>query len=131
MKPKALFAGYPIAGLLNYPYLAYLPKLTGTAMWQFTSAHANGGLDGNIDFTGITKRVYSAAKIQKSKPKYFIVTDVYRKWQVRLITGSNHWSSHYVSYGSRWKVYGEKKLKGMKCYLIGKSLYIPIKYVHK
>ncbi|WP_281827803.1 hypothetical protein [Lactobacillus amylolyticus] len=110
MKPKALFAGYPIAGLLNYPYLAYLPKLTGTAMWQFTSAHANGGLDGNIDFTGITKRVYSAAKIQKSKPKYFIVTDVYRKWQVRLITGSNHLSS----YGSRWKVYRAKKLKGMQ-----------------
>lgn len=130
--PHSLWiAGYPIAGLLNYPYLAYRPTLTGTAIWQFTSAHANGGLDGNIDFTGITKRGYSATKIKKSKPKYFIVTDVYRKWQVRLITGNNRWSSHYVSYGSRWKVYGQKKLKGMQCYLIGKSLYIPVKYVHK
>lgn len=36
------------------PLFDYFPSMPGIAIWQFTSSYKSGGLDGNVDLTGIT-----------------------------------------------------------------------------
>lgn len=40
------------------PNFNYFPSMDGIAIWQFTSNYIQGGLDGNIDLTGITDNGY-------------------------------------------------------------------------
>ncbi|NRE38940.1 1,4-beta-N-acetylmuramidase, partial [Enterococcus faecalis] len=50
---------YPIDGVSPYPLYAYFPSMDGIGIWQFTSAYIAGGLDGNVDLTGITDSGYT------------------------------------------------------------------------
>lgn len=58
--PNSLWiAAYPIDGVSPYPLYAYFPSMDGIAIWQFTSTYIAGGLDGNVDLTGITDNGYT------------------------------------------------------------------------
>ncbi|EHV0174089.1 LysM peptidoglycan-binding domain-containing protein, partial [Enterococcus faecalis] len=58
--PNSLWiAAYPIDGVSPYPLYAYFPSMDGIGIWQFTSAYIAGGLDGNVDLTGITDSGYT------------------------------------------------------------------------
>lgn len=76
---KRILAAYPtslwIAAYKDYsvttkPDYAYFPSMDGVAQWQFTSMYRAGGLDGNVDLTGITQNGYRKGDAAKpvSKP---------------------------------------------------------------
>lgn len=55
-------AAYPYSYAVTEPDMNYFPSMDGVAIWQFTDKYAHsGGLDGNIDLTGITKSGYTAS----------------------------------------------------------------------
>lgn len=65
---KRILKNFPdsfwIAAYMNYkvmsnPNYNYFPSLPGISIWQFTSTYIAGGLDGNVDLTGITYKGYS------------------------------------------------------------------------
>lgn len=76
---KRILAAYPnslwIAAYKDYnvttvPDYRYFPTMDGVAQWQFTSCYRAGGLDGNVDLTGITQNGYRKGNANKpvSKP---------------------------------------------------------------
>lgn len=76
---KRILAAYPnslwIAAYKDYnvtttPDYVYFPSMDGVAQWQFTSMYKAGGLDGNVDLTGITQNGYRKGDANKpaSKP---------------------------------------------------------------
>lgn len=59
----AAYANYRVTSTPNYNYF---PSMNGVAIWQFTSMYRAGGLDGNVDLTGITKSGYDGKKTSSS-----------------------------------------------------------------
>lgn len=58
--PNSLWiAGYPSNNVTPEPLYNYFPSMDGVAIWQFTSTYIAGGLDGNVDLTGITDNGYT------------------------------------------------------------------------
>ena len=75
---KRILAAYPdslwIAAYKDYkvtttPDYAYFPTMDGVAQWQFTSMYKAGGLDGNVDLTGITQNGYRKGDASKPSSK--------------------------------------------------------------
>ncbi|EMW5994206.1 LysM peptidoglycan-binding domain-containing protein [Enterococcus faecalis] len=59
--PNSLWiAVYPSYEVTPEPLYAYFPSMDGVGIWQFTSTYIAGGLDGNVDLTGITDNGYTA-----------------------------------------------------------------------
>ncbi|HCY8998223.1 TPA: LysM peptidoglycan-binding domain-containing protein [Enterococcus faecalis] len=59
--PNSLWiAAYPSYEVTPEPLYAYFPSMDGVGIWQFTSTYIAGGLDGNVDLTGITDNGYTA-----------------------------------------------------------------------
>ncbi|MEE6727437.1 GH25 family lysozyme [Pediococcus acidilactici] len=61
-------AAYPDYLVRSVPYWGVFPAIDGVAIYQFTSTYISGGLDGNIDLTGITQNGYNGKKPTPSKP---------------------------------------------------------------
>ncbi len=60
--PNSLWiAGYPSYNVTPEPLYNYFPSMDGVAIWQFTSTYIAGGLDGNVDLTGITDSGYTGS----------------------------------------------------------------------
>ena len=58
--PNSLWiAAYPSYDVTPSPLYNYFPSMDGIAIWQFTSTYIAGGLDGNVDLTGITDNGYT------------------------------------------------------------------------
>jgi LysM repeat protein len=58
--PNSLWiAAYPSYEVTPEPLYNYFPSMDGIAIWQFTSTYIAGGLDGNVDLTGITDSGYT------------------------------------------------------------------------
>ncbi|EME3566943.1 LysM peptidoglycan-binding domain-containing protein [Enterococcus faecium] len=58
--PDSLWiAAYASNYVTNTPNYNYFPTMDGVAIWQFTSNYISGGLDGNVDLTGITDNGYT------------------------------------------------------------------------
>ncbi|MFT2210230.1 LysM peptidoglycan-binding domain-containing protein [Klebsiella pneumoniae] len=59
--PNSLWiAAYHSYEVTPEPLYNYFPSMDGIAIWQFTSTYIAGGLDGNVDLTGITDNGYTA-----------------------------------------------------------------------
>ncbi|WP_326931281.1 GH25 family lysozyme, partial [Enterococcus avium] len=60
--PDSLWmAAYPNYNVTPYPNYNVFPSMDGVAIYQFTSTYVAGGLDGNIDLTGITDNGYNGS----------------------------------------------------------------------
>lgn len=58
--PNSLWmAAYPDYNVTPTPNYNVFPSMDGVAIYQFTSTYVAGGLDGNIDLTGITDNGYT------------------------------------------------------------------------
>lgn len=58
--PNSLWmAAYPSYNVTPTPNYDVFPSMDGVAIYQFTSTYIAGGLDGNIDLTGITDNGYT------------------------------------------------------------------------
>lgn len=60
-------AEYPNYQVTTEPDYNFFPSFTNVQLFQFTSTYASGGLDGNVDFTGITENGYKGGNAQKPK----------------------------------------------------------------
>lgn len=60
-------AEYKDYQVTSEPDYNYFPSFTNVQLFQFTSTYASGGLDGNVDFTGITENGYKGGNAQKPK----------------------------------------------------------------
>ena len=57
--PDSLWvAGYKDYSVTAKPDFAWFPSLPGISIWQFTSVHRAGGLDGDVDLLGVTAKGY-------------------------------------------------------------------------
>ena len=52
-------AEYPDYSVRRYPNYGFFPSFNNVAIFQFTSTYIWGGLDGNVDLTGITDNGYT------------------------------------------------------------------------
>lgn len=67
--PNSLWiAAYPDYQIRALPDYGVFPSLPGIALYQFTSMHAAGGLDGNVDLLGITDNGYTKQPVAPSTP---------------------------------------------------------------
>mgnify|MGYP000741017200 FL=1 len=67
--PNSLWiAAYPNYEVTPVPNYSFFPSMDGISVFQFTSTYVAGGLDGNVDLTGITDNGYGEQKGQEVKP---------------------------------------------------------------
>lgn len=52
-------AEYPDYSIRRYPNFGFFPSFNNVAIFQFTSTYTYGGLDGDVDLTGITDSGYT------------------------------------------------------------------------
>ena len=62
-------AEYPDYNVRTVPNYNFFPSFNNVAIFQFTSTYAPGGLDGNIDLTGITDNGYTKNTKPAIKPQ--------------------------------------------------------------
>ena len=135
-------ASYPTMSALATADFNYFPSMDGVAIWQFTRNWRGLGVDGNVAVAEINAT--SATPAPKSKPKpnpkdtsadFNHVVKVKNlgpgkaSWKVRLLSKDGHYTDSYVPQGSSWKTAKVMTIKGKKCYLIGKDLWIPDEFV--
>lgn len=131
-------ASYPTMAAVSTADFNYFPSMDGVAIWQFTSNWRGLGVDGNVAVAEINAT--SATPAPKPKPKatsndFNHVVKVKNlgadkaSWKVRLLSKDGHYTDSYVPQGSSWKTAKVMTIKGKKCYLIGKDLWIPDEFV--
>ena len=136
-------ASYPTMSAVSAADFSYFPSMDGVAIWQFTSNWHGLGVDGNVTLVDLNSDDKPKAEVKpkpKPKPKptaneFSHVVKVKNlgpgkaSWKVRLLSKDGHYTNSYVPQGSRWKTAQVATIKGKKCYLIGKDLWIPDEYV--
>lgn len=132
-------ASYPTMAAVSTADFGYFPSMDGVAIWQFTSNWKGLGVDGNVALVDLNSASASPAKPKpKAKPAATDFKGVVKvnslgpgkaSWKVRLLSSDGHYTEKYVPQGSSWKTAKVMTIKGMQCYLIGKDLWIPAKYV--
>lgn len=131
-------ASYPTMAAVSTADFGYFPSMDGVSIWQLTSNWHGLGVDGNVAVAEIN----AAEPAPKPKPKpkatatdFSGVVKVNNlgpgkaSWKVRLLSKDGHYTNSYVPQNSRWKTSKVATIKGKKCYLIGKDLWIPAEYV--
>ncbi|MGL5896976.1 MAG: LysM peptidoglycan-binding domain-containing protein [Lactococcus lactis] len=64
--PNSLWiAAYPNYEVTPVPNYSFFPSMDGISVFQFTSTYVAGGLDGNVDLTGITDKGYEGGNATK------------------------------------------------------------------
>ncbi|MBU5364303.1 LysM peptidoglycan-binding domain-containing protein [Enterococcus devriesei] len=67
--PNSLWmAAYPNYNVTPSPVWSVFPSMDGVAIYQFTSTYIAGGLDGNVDLTGITDNGYTKHNNPETTP---------------------------------------------------------------
>jgi LysM repeat protein len=101
--PNSLWmAAYPDYNVTPTPNYNVFPSMDGVAIYQFTSTYIAGGLDGNVDLTGITDNGYTKnnnpetqtpainqGQQADSTPK----SDIANGNQVKVKFGANAWAT--------------------------------------
>lgn len=68
-------AGYPHSYVTQTPDYNGFPSHNYVAIWQFTDYYKAGGLDGNVDLTGITKKGYDGTATASNTGASKVVTN--------------------------------------------------------
>lgn len=136
-------ASYPTMAAVSTADFNYFPSMDGVAVWQFTSNWKGLGVDGNVAVVDLNSDAKPKPKAEvKPKPKQKATATDFKgvvkvnnlgpgkaSWKVRLLSKDGHYTDEYVPQGSRWKTSKVTTIKGKKCYLIGKDLWIPDEFV--
>lgn len=125
-------ASYATMGRIDTPNFSYFPSMDGVAMWQFTDNWHGLGVDGNITLIDLHAENKSkpAGKPVRKVPKivYVPIINNNSNYHVRLLDSEGHYQK-YIATDTRWKVWGVKIIKGMKCYKIGTDTqWVPAKF---
>lgn len=125
-------ASYATMGRIDTPNFSYFPSMNGVAMWQFTDNWHGLNVDGNITLIDLhaVNESKPAVKPVKKIPKivYVPIINNNPNYHVRLLDSKGHYQK-YIATDTRWKVWGVKIIKGMKCYRIGTDTqWVPAKF---
>ena len=134
-------ASYPTMAAVSTADFSYFPSMDGVAIWQFTSNWKGLNVDGNVALVDLNASASPAKPSPEPKPKPKPTAEEFNHvvkvnnlgagkatWKVRLLSKDGHFTDSYVPQGSRWKTAQVATIKGKKCYLIGKDLWIPAEY---
>lgn len=125
---------YPDYNVTPKPNYNYFPSWENVALFQFTSTYIAGGLDGNIDLTGITDNGYTkhnkpdtntpatnTGEIANDTPKHEIKTGD----KVKVKFSAKHWSTgETIPSWVRGNTYAVKAVSGNKVLLSGVNSWI-------
>ncbi|NRO88863.1 GH25 family lysozyme [Lactobacillus helveticus] len=127
-------ASYPSSGVADFDVF---PSMNGVAMWQFTDNWCGLNVDGNVTLKELITDAAKAPakKIAEPKPKPKTPSTVYvpilygnPNYKVRLLDSKGHYQK-YIQTNTKWKVWAEKTIRGMKCYKIGTDQqWLPAKF---
>ena len=125
-------ASYATMGRIDTPNFGYFPSMDGVAMWQFTDNWRGLNVDGNITLIDLHAENKSKPTVKPAKkvPEivYVPIINSNPNYHVRLLDNKGHYQK-YIATDTRWKVWGVKIIKGMKCYKIGTDAqWVPAKF---
>lgn len=131
---KLWLGEYPDYNVTPKPNYNYFPSWENVALFQFTSTYIAGGLDGNIDLTGITDNGYThsdnpktktpaihAGKIAENTPK----RDIKVGDKIKVNFSAKHWATGQSI--PKWvlgQTYAVKSVSGNKVLLSGINSWI-------
>lgn len=133
--PNSLWmAAYPDYNVTPTPNYNVFPSMDGVAIYQFTSTYIAGGLDGNIDLTGITDNGYtknnnpetqtpaiSQGQQADNTPK----TDIAVGNQVKVKFGANTWATgEAIPNWVKGRTYSVAQVSGNRVLLAGINSWI-------
>ena len=130
--PNSLWiAAYKDYNVTTTPDYAYFPTMDGVAQWQFTSCYRAGGLDGNVDLTGITQNGYRKGDAAKPVTKPTAVkqgikadstpkADIKPGYTVKVNFSARKWASgQCIPSWVHGKAYRVQQVSGNKVLLAG------------
>lgn len=130
--PSSLWiAAYKDYSVTTTPDYEYFPSMDGVAQWQFTSMYRAGGLDGNVDLTGITQNGYRKGDAAKPVSKPTAVkqgikadktskTDITTGYKVKVNYSAHRWASgQYIPSWVHGKAYRVQQVSGDRVLLAG------------
>lgn len=85
---------YPDYSVRRQPNFGYFPSFNNVGIFQFTSTYITGGLDGDVDLTGITDNGYKNGNPQKPKSQ---TPAVQQGKQIHQVT-----HNYTICYGDSW-----------------------------
>lgn len=133
--PNSLWmAAYPDYNVTPSPNYNVFPSMDGVAIYQFTSTYIAGGLDGNIDLTGITDNGYTKNNNPKTEtpavsqgqqadntPK----SDIANGNQVKVKFGANVWATgEAIPSWVKGRTYDVAQVSGNRVLLSGINSWI-------
>lgn len=133
--PNSLWmAAYPDYNVTPTPNYNVFPSMDGVAIYQFTSTYIAGGLDGNIDLTGITDNGYtknnnpenqtpaiSQGQQADNTPK----SDIAVGNQVKVKFGANAWATgEAIPTWVKGRTYNVAQVSGNRVLLAGINSWI-------
>ena len=133
--PNSLWmAAYPDYNVTPTPNYNVFPSMDGVAIYQFTSTYIAGGLDGNVDLTGITDNGYtknnkpetqtpaiSQGQQADSTPK----SDIAVGNQVKVKFGANVWATgEAIPSWVKGRTYDVAQVSGNRVLLAGINSWI-------
>lgn len=133
--PNSLWmAAYPNYAVTPKPNYNVFPSMDGVAIYQFTSTYIAGGLDGNIDLTGITDNGYTKNNNPKTEtpavsqgqqadntPK----SDIAAGNQVKVKFGANVWATgESIPSWVKGRTYDVAQVSGNRVLLAGINSWI-------
>lgn len=137
--PNSLWiAAYKDYSVTTTPDYAYFPTMDGVAQWQFTSCYRAGGLDGNVDLTGITQNGYRKGDANKPVSKPTAVkqgikadntpkTDIKAGYTVKVNFSASKWASgQYIPSWVHGKAYRVQQVSGNRVLLAGIMSWINV-----
>lgn len=133
--PNSLWmAAYPDYNVTPTPNYNVFPSMDGVAIYQFTSTYIAGGLDGNVDLTGITDNGYtkhnnpetqtpaiSQGQQADNTPK----SDIAVGNQVKVKFGANVWTTgEAIPSWVKGRTYDVAQVSGNRVLLAGINSWI-------
>jgi len=131
---KLWLGEYPDYNVTPKPNYNYFPSWENVALFQFTSTYIAGGLDGNIDLTGITDNGYT----KNNKPvtdtpavdtgkeaEYTPKADIKKGDKVKVKFSAKHWATgEAIPSWVRGNTYTVTAISGKKVLLSGINSWI-------
>lgn len=133
--PNSLWmAAYPNYAVTPTPNYNVFPSMDGVAIYQFTSTYIAGGLDGNIDLTGITDNGYTKGNNPETQtpainqgqqadntPK----SEISAGNQVKVKFGANNWATgQAIPNWVKGRTYSVAQVSGSRVLLSGINSWI-------
>lgn len=133
--PNSLWmAAYPNYAVTPAPNYNVFPSMDGVAIYQFTSTYIAGGLDGNVDLTGITDNGYTKhdnpktntpAINQGQQADNTAKSDIANGNQVKVKFGANAWATgEAIPSWVKGRTYDVAQVSGNRVLLSGINSWI-------